>query len=429
MTAPDQPTPSARRSRRGLLVFLLALAAAIGLVAVFARRGADPAGTMAGMEGMEGMAGHGAPAGGDSLQPVRLAPADVRRIGVTFAEATRTSLGQPVRAAAEVRYDETTVTTVTLKVDGWVERLYVDFTGRTVRRGEPLLDLYSPMLVTAQQELVLARALGDDVRTGTDDARRGAGELAEAARRRLRYWDVPEEAIARVERTGEPSRTVTLRAPAGGVVLDKPVVQGQRVMAGEPLLRLADLSRVWVEGDVFERDLPAVRMGQTATVEFQALPGETRTGRIAYVYPVMDPATRTARVRVELANPGMTLKPGMYATLRFTPAGDSVLTVPRAAVLVTGERTLVFLKRPGGTFEPRLVVLGRTTEDRAEILQGLAAGDSVVASGTFLVDAESNLGTVMGGMGDMPGMPIRAPGDSTGRPAPTPRTDSGHGGH
>jgi Cu(I)/Ag(I) efflux system membrane fusion protein len=219
--------------------------------------------------------------------------------------------------------------------------------------------------------------------------------------------------IERLERSGQPSRTITLRAPVGGVVVEKLVTQGQRIMAGDPVLRIVDLSRIWVEGEVFERDLAALRTGQSATVEFQALPGETRTGRISYVYPILDATTRTVRVRVELANPGLALKPGMYATLRFTPTADTALTVPRSAVLVTGERALAFLKRPDGAYEPRPVVVGRTTDDRIEILSGLAAGDSVVASGTFLVDAESNLGTIMGGMGDMPGMDIRPPRDST----------------
>ena len=400
--------PRGGPSRRGLMVFLLVLAAAAGLVAVFTRGRSAPAATTGGHD-------HGAMSGGgDTLREVRLPAADARRIGVTFAAVTRAPLAQPVRAVAEVTYDETKLTTVALKVDGWVERLHVNFTGQTVRRGTPLLDLYSPMLVTAQQELVLAASLARDVSAGTADAREGADRLVESARRRLRLWDVPPEAIARVERTGEPSRTVTFRAPATGVVLEKLVQQGQQIMAGDPVLRIADLSTVWVEGEVFERDLASVRVGEVATVDFQALPGVSRRGRIAYLYPTLDPATRTARVRVELANPDRTLKPGMYATLRFRPAADSALTVPRSAVLVTGERALAFLKRPDGAYEPRQVVLGRTTEDRLEILRGLEAGDSVVASGTFLVDAESNLGTIMGGMGDMPGIDIRPPRDSTG---------------
>ena len=413
MTA-SSPLSQRRRSRPrrgGVVLFLLVLGGAGALVVFLSRgRGTAPA---AGGQDHAAMAA----AGGDSLREVHLAPADARRIGVTFAEVTPTPFGRPVRAVAEVTSDETRLTTVTLKVDGWVERLHVNFTGQEVRRGEPLVDLYSPMLVTAQKELLLARKLGGEVSAGTADAQRGASGLAEAARRRLRYWDVPPEAIEKVERTGQASRTVTLRAPVTGIVLEKLVQEGQRVMAGEPLLRIADLSTIWVEGEVFERDLPYVRVGQPATVDLQALPGETREGPITYVYPTLDPSTRTARVRVELPNPRLALKPGMYATLRFAAPADTALTVPRSAVLVTGERALAFLKRPDGAYEPRPVVVGRTSEDRLEILRGLEAGDSVVASGTFLVDAESNLGTIMGGMGDMPGMDIRPPRD-TGSAAP-----------
>jgi len=402
---------TARPTTRGMLVFAGVLLAAAALVLLLARRDRSAPPATAGHN-------HAAPApAGDSLHEVRLSPADARRIGVTFAEVTRAALGQSVRVVAEVTYDETRATTVALKVDGWVERLHANFTGQLVRRGEPLVELYSPMLVTAQEELVLARGLRTDVSAGTEEAKAGADQLAESARRRLRYWDVPAGVIDRAERTGRASRTVTLPSPVSGVVVEKLVQAGQRIMAGEPMLRIADLSTVWVEGEVFERDLTSVRVGQATTVDFQALPGVTRRGRIAYVYPALDPATRTARVRVVLKNPGLELKPGMYATLRLTPVADTALTVPRSAVLVTGERALAFLKRPDGAFEPRQVVLGRTTEDRLEILSGLAAGDTVVASGTFLVDAESNLGTLMGGMGDMPGMDIRPLRDSAGSPA------------
>jgi len=181
-------------------------------------------------------------------------------------------------------------------------------------------------------------------------------------------------------------------------------------MAGDPLYRIVDLSTVWMEGEVFEQDLPSVRLGQRVTADLEALPGQAFRGRITYVYPTLNADTRTARVRVEVPNPGLRLKPGMYATFRLTGSGRaSALSVPRTAVLSTGERNLVFVKRPDGMLEPRLVVLGMATDDRIEILHGVAAGDTVVASATFLIDAESNLGTALGGMGDMPGMDMTAP--------------------
>jgi len=200
-------------------------------------------------------------------------------------------------------------------------------------------------------------------------------------------------------------------------VLDKKVVAGQKIMAGDALYSVADLSTVWVEGEVFEQDLASVRVGLPVHADFQALPGEHRMGKIAYVYPTLDPATRTAKVRVVLANPGLRLKPGMYATLRIDGAPrSSVLFVPRGAVLSTGERTMVFVRDANGRLAPREVAIGATSDDRVEVLRGLAAGETVVASATFLIDAESNLGKALGGMGGMPGMEMTEP------PKPLPMT-------
>jgi Cu(I)/Ag(I) efflux system membrane fusion protein len=356
--------------------------------------------------------------GGDTARSVSLAAVDQRRIGVTFAPVTMGPLGREVRTVGQVTVDETRVRTITTKVDGWVERLHVDFTGQFVERGAPLLAIHSPMVVTAQEELLLALRLRGEVAAGSAETRDGATDLVASARRRLAWWDVPADEIARVERTGQVQRTVTLRSPASGYVLEKNVTAGQRVMAGEPLYRVADLSSVWVEGEVYEQDLRAVAVGRPVTAEFDALPGDRRAGRVAYVYPTLSPETRTARVRVAFPNPGLRLKPGMYATLLLEGAArGATLSVPRGAVLATGERQLVFVKRANGQLEPREVRTGATSDGRIEILAGLAVGDTVVASATFLIDAESNLGTALGGMGDMPGMEITTP-PTTPRPAP-----------
>ncbi len=316
--------------------------------------------------------------------------------------------GSAHRGTGHLRRD-TRVATVALKVDGWVERLLVNETGQPVRRGEPLLELYSPMLVSAEQELLVARRLTADLAGGTGSAQAGAGDLLESARRRLGYWDVPESEVARLERTGVVGRTVAFAAPVSGVVVEKLVLPGQRVMAGEPLYKIADLGRVWLEGEVFEPDLPAARTGLAVTAEFAAMPGTSRTGHITYVYPTLNPETRTGRIRVELTNADHALKPGMYATIRFKAPTRTVLSVPRSAVLATGERNIVFVEDTSGMFTPREVRLGASTDDRVEIISGIAAGERVVASGTFLLDAESNLGTALGGMGNMPGMDMTAP--------------------
>lgn len=361
---------------------------------------------------------HAVPAGGATAAPVSLDAEGARRIGVTFAEVVAGPLSTDIRALGQVVWDETRTTAIAPKVDGWVERLHVDFTGQVVRQGEPLLDLYSPMLVTAQEELLLAARLAREVANGMEEARRNADEMLASARRRLQYWDIPPADIERIERSGQASRTLTLRATSHGVVVEKFVVAGQRIMAGETLYRLADLSRVWVDGQVFEHDLALVRAGQRVSVEIQAYPGERWTGSVTYVYPLVDPATRTARIRVELANPNLRLKPGMFGTVHLTSSGRSrVLSVPRSAVLATGERSIVFVRMPTGTLEPRQVVTGAANADRIEIRSGLVAGDTVVASATFLVDAESNLQSALGSMAGMPGM-------DTPRSKAVPKKDS-----
>ena len=365
-----------------------------------------------------------------SATPVRLSDEQAHRIGVTYAPVRMGPLGRVVRTVAVVGYDETRIKSVTARVDGWVEHLYLDFTGEAVQVGDPLFSLYSPMLVSAQQELLLAKRLRASVGSGSPDAIRGADDLLESARRRLLYWEVPATDVEQIEASGTIRKALTFRSPVRGVVIEKAILGGQRIMAGEMVFRVADLSIVWLEGEIFERDLPSVRLGLQVVAEFPALPGTPRSGRITYIYPTLNPETRTARVRVELANPQLALKPGMYATFTFAAATEPVLSVPRSAILSTGKRDLVFIRLPDGALVARNVSLGLATDDRIEILSGLSLADTVVASATFLVDAESNLSTLLGGMGNMPGMggavaPPTAPGTKgkstaapVGKPSP-----------
>lgn len=407
---PFGPTSDRRRLLRRALYISVPLAAVVAVY--FATRGSEESADMTEHN-------HAVVAGNDSAQPVMLSDDDARRIGVTYAIATAGALSREIRTVGQVTFDETRVTAIAPKIDGWVERLYVDFTGQAIRAGAPLLAIYSPMLVTAQEELLLAKRLERDVAGASSDARGSASELLASARRRFAYWDIPAADVARIEASGEVQRTLTLRAPVSGFVVEKNVLQGQKIMAGDALYKIADLSTVWVEGEVFEQDLASVRLGQVVTAELQALPGQDFTGRITYIYPTLNPETRTARVRVELPNRGLRLKPGMYATFRLTGAArPSAITVPRSAVLETGERSLVFVRRADGMLEPREVVIGLGNDTRVEIVRGLAEGETVVASATFLVDAESNLGTIMGGMGDMPGMDMTAPSKTPSPPAP-----------
>ena len=337
--------------------------------------------------------------------PVMLTPESASRIGVTYAVVERGSLASEVKAVGLVTYDETRVKTIAPKVDGYVEQLFVAFTGQPVEVNDSLLRIYSPMLVTAQEELLLARKLTADVANGSPEAVRNAESLLSSARRRLKYWDVPDEDIARVERTGEVQKTLTLRSPLRGVVVQKNVSAGQRIMAGDAVYQVAELREVWLEGEVFERDLAAIRLGEMVTAEFAAMPGQPRQGRIVYVSPTISAETRTTKIRVALPNADLVLKPGMYASLQIRgDARRDVLSVPRSAVLATGTRVLVFVKGADGTLTPREVELGGNTDDRVEIRRGLAAGETVVSSATFLIDAESNLGAALGAMANMPGM-------------------------
>lgn len=411
---------------RGVMAAVPVVAIAIALLAT--RNAAPPVAA-------EDHSQHGGGPAATEAQPVMLSPDQANRIGVTYAVAEVTALPREIRTVGQVTYDETRVTTIALKVDGWVEALFVNFTGQAVASGTPLLAIYSPMLVAAQEELLLATQLERDVAGGTPDARASAASLVSSSRRKLGYWDIAPAEIERIERRGTVERTLTLRSPVTGFVVEKGVLQGQRVMAGDALYRIADLRTVWVEGEVFERDLPSVRLGQRVTAELDALPGEQLRGRITYVYPTLDPDTRTSRVRVELPNASLRLKPGMYATLLWQAAAQAsgvgaALSVPRTAVLSTGQRHLVFVKRADGMLEPRLVRVGAAAGERVQILAGLVAGDSVVRSATFLVDAESNLGTLLGGMGDMPGMDMTAPtSGATTKAAPAKRDSGGHDAH
>jgi len=392
------------------------LARAVRVTAYAAMLGAAIAGTYSMTRGKAAAAApaashnHAAAPSATAGRPVTLTPSEARRIGVTYAVATVGPFGKEVRTVAQVTFDETTVKTIAPKIDGWIDQLIVSSTGQYVVPGQPLLTIYSPMLVSAQEELLLAKRLQGDVAAASPDARNSASDLLMSARRRLAYWDIPETEIAEIERSGEVRKTLTLRASAGGYVLEKNVLAGQKIMGGEALYKVADLSAVWVEGEVFEQDLAAVRAGQLVHVDLAALPGEQRTGRISYIYPTLNPDTRTARVRVVLSNANLRLKPGMYATIRIAGTERaSVLTVPRSAVLSTGERSIVFVREASGQLTPREVTLGASSDDRVEVVRGLAAGETVVASATFLIDAESNLGTALGGMGNMPGMDVTTP--------------------
>ncbi len=383
---------------------IVAAGLAVVLAAAACRGGAKPAPEdMAGMPGMSGAAADTAKAAGER-QPVHLSAAQARAIGVRFTVVARGPLARTVRTVGQVVPAEPNLADITPKIDGFVDRLFVDATGVQVRRGQPLLALYSPMLVSAQQELLTALHLAQTIDSTAPEAWRNAQDLVAAARRRLAYWDISTDQIDRLERTGEVTKTLTLVAPFDGVVMEKMVVAGQGVMPGMKLYRLANLSTVWVEGDVFEQDLALVRVGAPVRVELAAYPGRTFAGRVSFVWPVVDAQSRTGRVRVALANPQGLIKPGMYATVfGDVTVGRDLLSLPAEAVVQTGERNLVFVAGADGALEPREVTLGARADGRIQILRGVTEGERVVSSANFLVDAESRLGSGAG-MAGMPGM-------------------------
>jgi len=335
---------------------------------------------------------------------VHLTAEQERALGVTYTTAARASVTREIRTVGTIDAAEQNIADITPKIEGFVEHLAVATTGETVRRGQALLTIYSPALVAAQEELLTARRLAARIEPVAEEAWRNANSMLEAARRRLAYWDITAEQIDRLEQTGKVTKTMDLVAPVSGIVLEKDVFEGQRIMPGMKLYRIADLSSVWVEGEVFERDLQFVELGAQAHIEVAAYPGEHLMGTVSFVYPMIDVDSRTNRVRVTVPNPGLRLKPGMFATVFFDVAAiRDAIAVPLEAVVVTGERNIVFVRDENGMLGPREVVLGPRAQGQVQILSGLAEGETIVASANFLVDSEPRLAATGGAM-SMPGM-------------------------
>jgi membrane fusion protein, copper/silver efflux system len=344
---------------------------------------------------------------GDGMDPwaaeVQLDPARVEALGIRTVVAVRGELPVLLRVTGSVEWDESRLSTVTLRYGGYVERLHVSSTGDRVRAGAPLLDIYSPDLVAAFEELVsadrLERRLAGVARPGDGPASSG---LLEAARRRLASWEIPDALVDQVVLTGEVPLVHTVLAREGGVVTERLVQVGERVGPGSPLFRLAAPSPIWIEARVPENDMGLVREGQSARVEFQAFPGSHREGRVALVYPSVDPVTRTGRLRISMSNPDGSIREGMYATVtlearRDAPADGPALLLPRDAVIRAGRRDVVFVEEHPGHFVGREVTLAGASADQVRVVAGLREGERVVARGAFLLDAESRLMTGAGG--------------------------------
>lgn len=336
---------------------------------------------------------------------VRISTEKIQKLGVRTEVAALRELARTVRAVATVQADERRLHTVTSKFEGWIQRLYVNTTGQTVKKGEALMEVYSPELITAQHEYLIARKGLQSVEDGSPEARHGMEHLAESALQRLRHWDISEADLQALQQEDKVGRHLILRAAASGVVIQKLATEGERFMPGEVLYQIADLTNVWMLAEVFEQDLAMVRPGQAATIRIEAYPDKLFNGKVTFIYPTINRETRTAKVRIELPNRQGLLKPDMYGSVELTTTRgkDKALTVPDSAVLDTGTRHLVLVDLGEGRFESRAVKLGMQSDGYTEVLEGLTAGETVVVSANFLIDAESSLKGALGGFGHAPG--------------------------
>jgi len=340
-----------------------------------------------------------APAAGQ----VRISIEKVQKLGVKTEAASRRSIAKQVRAAGRIEPDERRTYTISPKFEGYVERLYVNVTGQVVNRGQPLFEMYSPDLVSAQREYAIAAKAAMALKSAGSEAQGGMKSLADSSLARLKNWDISAEQIKALAETGEAKRSLTFLSPVSGIVTEKKAVQGMRFMPGEALYQVTDLSSIWLVADVFEQDIGQVQKGAKVTVTVNAYPEKTFAAIVSYIYPTLKPETRTVQIRAELANPGHLLKPGMYVQVELaaTSSGKAI-TIPNSAVIDSGTRQLVFVQVGEGRFEPRAVKLGGRGDSFVEVLDGVKEGEQVVTTANFLIDAESNLTAAIGGFAQAP---------------------------
>ena len=329
---------------------------------------------------------NGAPSSHEFTVPVERQ----QQIGVTYAAVTREALSREVRAVGVVTPDKARHWEFVARVDGYVQTLHVTSPGELVEKGQPLLTLYSPDLLTAERELVELLKMRDDARSA--EARRTAQQLIDSTKRRLAQWNVTPAQITDLERTRQPGEFLTLLSPFRGIVEAVPVDQGRNVRMGDHLVDVADLSSVWVWADVYENELSSFRLGQKVKLTTAAYPGQEFEGSISLINPFLDAAQRTGKVRIDIPNPDFRLRPAMYVSAVLTAGGSrEALTIPVGAIMPTGTRNIVFVDKTGGRLEPRAVSLGEKYGDRYEVKDGLAEGERVVASANFLIDAEAKV--------------------------------------
>lgn len=333
----------------------------------------------------------------DSAQQIRISADKVQKLGVRTELATERTLARVIRALGRVEIDESRINAVAPRFEGWVERLHVNVTGQPVIKGQALFDVWSPELASAQREYAIARQSAEAMKNAEAPARESMSALADASLARLKNWDIPATELQALSRNGQTRRALTLRSPVSGIVIEKKALQGMRFSPGDTLYQIADLSSVWVIADLNEQDIARIQTGQKARIMVNAYPGKEFIGRVSFISPTLNPETRTVPVRVELANPGGRLKPGLFAAMTLeAPQAAPALTVPSSAVIDSGTRQIVLVQLGEGRFEPRTVKLGARSDAYVEVLDGIRSGEAVVVAANFLIDAESNLKAALG---------------------------------
>ena len=337
----------------------------------------------------------------ESMPPgsVMISSAKQQLIGVRTDIVKRELLDRTIRAVAQVQVDETKISRIHVKFAGWIEQVNVDFIGKLVRMGEPLFSLYSPELVSTQQEYLIARRAAVDLGTSPyPEVSKGSESLLQATRERLRLWDINDEQMKELSDTGEVNRTMTVYSPINGFVMKREVYPKTYVTPETELYEIADFSTVWVNAEIYEYEVPSVKVGQYATMQLSYFPGKVRTGKVVYIDPTVDPMTRTVKVRLEFPNPDFALKPDMFAEVELKISYGTQIVVPQEAVLDSGSEQVVFIAHEDGYFEPRKVQIGARLDDRVIVMSGLKEGEKIVTSGNFLIDSESRLKSAMAGM-------------------------------
>ena len=351
--------------------------------------------------------------GDESVEGIKIDPVTVQNIGVKIETVKKQKLNNVIRTTGKVDYDERKVTTITTKVMGWVEKLFVDYTGKYISKGQPLFEIYSPELVSTQEEYLQAIRYLKKVSNSSDDVKNGAQELVNSAKRRLLYWDISENDINEIEKNNAPKKTLTIYSQVNGTVVEKMVYEGQQIMAGMGLYKVADLSNVWVMADIYQVDLPWIKLGQKVDLELSYLPGKTYKGTVTYIYPYINEETKTIKVRTEVRNTSnYDFKPGMFATVKLvSPISVEAVVVPDQAIIRTGERTIAVMSLGGGYFDPREVKLGVSSDGLVQVLEGIKEGEKIVISSQFLIDSESNLKAAIQQMRGHEGMDMSKPMD------------------